>query len=121
MYLIAAEASLGLSNTSDAQGYLNKLMKYREPSFAGYTSTGATLLNDIVTERRKELAFEGDRFYDLNRLKLDMNRISLSSGSIPGPVDVPYSDYRRIAPIPLGELQANPNIVPQQNPDYGGL
>ena len=118
MYLIAAEASLP-ANETDARKYLNQLMSYRDPSFPGYTSTGAQLLQDIVTERRKELAFEGDRFYDLNRLKWDISRGPVNAGSIPqGLADIPYSDYRRIAPIPLDELQANANIVPQQNPNY---
>ncbi|HSV09665.1 MAG TPA: RagB/SusD family nutrient uptake outer membrane protein [Hanamia sp.] len=118
MYLIAAEASLP-NNESDAKKYLNELMSYRDPSFAGYSSTGAQLLKDIVTERRKELAFEGDRFYDLNRLKWDISRGTKNPGSIDqGLETIPYSDYRRIAPIPLGEIQANANIASQQNPKY---
>ncbi|MDE1192709.1 MAG: RagB/SusD family nutrient uptake outer membrane protein [Arachidicoccus sp.] len=118
VYLIAAEASFGENSVSDAQTYLNDLATVRDPSITRYTSTGSQLLIDIVNERRKELAFEGDRIYDLNRLKLEMNRGSLSSGSIPGPLSVPYSDYRRIAPIPLAEIQANQNIADQQNPEY---
>lgn len=116
MYLIAAESSLP-GNEADARKYLNELMSYRDPSFAGYQSSGAQLLKDIVTERRKELAFEGDRFYDLNRLKWDISRGVVNPGSIPPKLLViPYSDYRRIAPIPLNELLANPGI--EQNPKY---
>ncbi|MDQ2721284.1 MAG: RagB/SusD family nutrient uptake outer membrane protein [Bacteroidota bacterium] len=118
LYLIAAESSLP-ANESDAKKYLNELMSFRDPTFVGYSSTGNQLLQDIVTERRKELAFEGDRFYDLNRLKWDISRGPVNAGSIPqGLETIPYSDYRRIAPIPLGEIQANANIAPQQNPNY---
>lgn len=118
VYLIAAESSLP-GNEADALKYLNLLMSYRDPSFAGYASSGATLLQNIVTERRKELAFEGDRFYDLNRLKWDINREAQNAGSIPpGLTTIPYSDYRRIAPIPLAEIQSNANIAGQQNPNY---
>ena len=118
MYLIAAESSLP-ANETDALKYLNQLMTYRDPSFAGYSSTGTQLLQDIVTERRKELAFEGDRFYDLNRLKWDISRGARNAGSIAqGLADIPYSDYHRIAPIPLDEIQSNANIKPQQNPNY---
>jgi hypothetical protein len=118
MYLIAAESSLP-GNESDARKYLNELMSYRDPSFTGYTSTGAQLLKDIVSERRKELAFEGDRFYDLNRLKWDISRGPQNAGSIDqGLATIPYSDYRRISPIPLDEIQANANIAKQQNPEY---
>ena len=114
VYLIAAEASLP-GDEDDARAYLNALAQTRDPGFAGYNSSGSNLLNDIVTERRKELAFEGDRFYDLNRLKKDITRVA-NDGSIPGPLSIPYSDFHRVAPIPLTELQANPNI--QQNPGY---
>lgn len=117
MYLIAAESSLP-ANEVDARKYLNQLMAFRDPAFIGYSSTGSQLLQDIVTERRKELAFEGDRFYDLNRLKWAISR-GTNAGSIPPKLtDIPYNEYRRIAPIPLGELQANENLKPQQNTGY---
>ncbi|HEV9038754.1 MAG TPA: RagB/SusD family nutrient uptake outer membrane protein [Puia sp.] len=117
VYLIAAEASLP-GNEADARMYLNDLMAVRDPAFAGYSSTGAQLRSDILTERRKELAFEGDRYYDLNRLKMDIVRPAINSGSINGPLTMPYSDYRRVYPIPLNEIQANANIASQQNPGY---
>ena len=116
VYLIAAEAAV-TSDPTAAQGYLNDLMAQRDPAFAGYTSTGAQLQSDIVTERRKELAFEGDRLLDLNRLKLPMNRLQ-NPGSIPGPTNIPYPDDGRIQPIPQSEVQSNPNIANQQNPGY---
>ncbi|MFL9485257.1 RagB/SusD family nutrient uptake outer membrane protein [Chitinophagaceae bacterium LWZ2-11] len=116
VYLIAAESSLP-GNETDAKKYLNLLMAQRDPSFTGYASTGVQLLNDIIQERRKELAFEGDRFYDLNRLKRDINRTANSS-AITAPASIPYTDYRRLAPIPLSEIQANVNIASQPNPGY---
>ena len=100
-----------------ARGYLNDLVAQRDPSFAGYSSSGATLLNDIVKERRKELAFEGDRFYDLNRLKQQISRAS-NTGAIPAPLTIAYPEDKRLAPIPLTEIQANPNIAGEQNPGY---
>ena len=120
VYLIAAEASLP-DNETDAVTYLNALMAQRDPSLV-YASGSAQLLNDIVQERRKELAFEGNRFYDLNRLKLDIVRV-LNAGAIPAGqnniyLTIPYSDYRRISPIPLSEIQANVNIANEQNPGY---
>jgi hypothetical protein len=114
VYIIAAETSLP-ANEDDARTYLNAIAQTRDPNFTGYNSSGSTLLNDIITERRKELAFEGDRFYDLNRLKRDIERQG-DPASIPGPLSISYTDYHRVAPIPQSELQANPNI--QQNPGY---
>jgi hypothetical protein len=116
VYLIAAEASLP-GDEAGARSYLNDFVAQRDPSFAGYSSTGAALLNDIVTERRKELAFEGDRFYDLNRLKMAVDRAS-NPGAIPAPLTIAYPENKRLAPIPLNEIQVNPNIAGQQNPGY---
>ncbi len=87
-----------------------------------YTDVGQALINDVIQERRKELAFEGDRFFDLNRLGLPIIR-EQNVGALPaGPNNVnliiPYPDNRRVAPIPYAEIQANPNIASQQNPGY---
>ncbi len=120
VYLVAAEASLP-GNEADALKYLNALVSKRDPSLV-YASSGTTLLNDIVTERRKELAFEGDRFYDLNRLKLPVARVSnagaITAGTGNVNLTVPYTDYRRLAPIPQSEFTVNKNIASQQNPGY---
>lgn len=110
VYLIAAEASL--PNDTEALTYLNYVVSRRDPSLT-YTSTGATLLENIITERRKELAFEGDRFHDLNRLK----RPILRSNNYPATARIiPYPDDRRVLPIPQTERDANPAIV--QNSGY---
>lgn len=110
IYLIAAEASLA-SNESDARNYLNAVATRRDPSFIGFTSSGATLLEDILTERRKELAFEGHRFHDLNRLKRTINRSTDYPASAR---TIPYPFNRRLLPIPQAEMDANPNMVQNQ-------
>ena len=120
VYLIAAESSLP-SNEGDALKYLNALVAQRDP-LKIYISGGAQLLNDIILERRKELAFEGDRLFDLNRLKLPIVRVqnggAITAGQGNINLTVPSGDYRRIYPIPLNEIQANANIAGQQNPGY---
>ena len=113
VYLIAAEASLP-TDESSAKNYLNYVATKRDLSFAGYTSTGTQLLNDIITERRKELAFEGDRFGDMNRLKKDISRNATNYP--PTALSLPYSDFRRLFPIPQAELDPNPNM--KQNSGY---
>lgn len=112
VYLIAAEASLPADETS-SKTYLNYVATNRDASFTGYTSTGAQLFTNIITERRKELAFEGDRFGDMNRLKKDISR---SSNFPSTALSLPYSDTRRLFPIPQAELDPNPNM--KQNPGY---
>jgi hypothetical protein len=110
IYLIAAEASVA-SNPVNALNYLNTLVAQRDPSLV-YASTGSQLTQDIVRERRKELAFEGDRFFDLNRLKWDINR----SAQYTPVQSIPYGDYRRVAPIPQTQTLTDPNCV--QNSGY---
>lgn len=112
IYLIAAEASLP-SNEPDALLYSNFVTSRR--SAAPIASTGTALFDEIITERRKELAFEGDRYLDLNRLK----RPVLRSTNYPAAArTINYNDYRRILPIPQAELDANSNIRTQQNPGW---
>jgi hypothetical protein len=111
VYLIAAESAARTNNETDALKYLNTLVAQRDASLV-YASTGATLIEDIITERRKELAFEGDRFFDLNRLKRDIVRV----GGRYSIRTIPFSNNFRIGPIPQSERNANPNI--SQNPGY---
>lgn len=111
--LILAEAQYRNGDETAALATLNQLATRRDPAFTGYKSTGAALLNDIITERRKELAFEGDRLYDLNRLNLSIDRgVQYPTASR----TIEAKDTRRIAPIPQVEIDANPAI--QQNPGY---
>ncbi len=118
VYLIGAEAAARNSDEPSALTWLNALMASRDPAFAGYADTGPALIADIVQEKRKELAFEGDRFFDLNRLGLAINRGS-NPGAIPSaPLTIAYPDPKRLAPLPNAEIQANPNIAGQQNPGY---
>jgi hypothetical protein len=119
VYLIAAECENRLGSDPAAQGYLNTLVANRDPAFPGYTDLGAALLADIVLERRKELAFEGDRFYDMNRLGLPINRGTNAASTPAGDgMSIPWPDNLRVAPIPESEIQRNPAIASQQNPGY---
>lgn len=112
MYLIAAEASLP-GNEADALTYVNYITSRRGAT--AIASTGAALKDDIIKERRKELAFEGDRYFDLQRLKQDVVR----SNNYPAAArNIPFTNFRRILPIPQSELDANPTIRSQQNTGY---
>lgn len=112
MYLIAAEASYP-ANEADAIKYVNEVTSRRGAT--AIASTGAALLEDIITERRKELAFEGERYHDLQRLKRDVVRGTNYPASAR---TIAFSNFRRIMPIPQGELDANPTIKAQQNPGW---
>ncbi|WP_461130727.1 RagB/SusD family nutrient uptake outer membrane protein [Spirosoma aerophilum] len=111
--LIAAESAARTGSEATARTLLNQLAQNRDPSFAGYTVSGGDLINTIITERRKELAFEGDRFDDLNRLNLPLTRNDQYPASAR---TIPAGDYRRVNPIPQVELDANKQII--QNTGY---
>ena len=112
IYLIAAEASLP-GDEASALTYVNYITSRRGAT--AIASTGAQLFEDIITERRKELAFEGDRYLDMQRLKRDIVR----STNYPAAArNIPYTNFRRLFPIPQAELDANPNIRGQQNPGW---
>ena len=73
-YLTAAEAAARLGHTTDAINYLTLLMAKRLNSSAYQTTTELIntmkeeeLIQEILDERARELAFEGHRWYDLRR------------------------------------------------------
>jgi starch-binding outer membrane protein, SusD/RagB family len=112
MYLIAAEASYP-SNTADALKYVNEVTSRRGAT--AIASSGSALLEDIITERRKELAFEGERYLDMQRLQRNIAR---SKNYPAAALSIDFTNFRRIMPIPQGELDANPSIKSQQNPGW---
>ncbi|MEO8769351.1 MAG: RagB/SusD family nutrient uptake outer membrane protein [Ferruginibacter sp.] len=115
-YLTRAEANFQLGHESDALADLNALRTARIIGFVDGTESGSALLDAIKLERRKELAFEGHRFFDLKRWdKTPIERC--------GEADSPSSICELIHtsrawawPIPETEISANPNMV--QNPGY---
>lgn len=73
-YLTAAEAAARLGHTTDAINYLTPLMTKRLNTSAYQTTTALIgtmteeeLIQEILDERARELAFEGHRWYDLRR------------------------------------------------------
>jgi len=115
--LILAEAYHNNGNDPQALATLNLVAQQRDPAFTGYNNIGDSLELDILNERRKELAFEGFRFWDFIRLNLDITR-EANAQEYPGqtPLLIPAGDTRRQMPMPQTETDANPNIV--QNPGY---
>lgn len=108
---------------------------YTLASFA----TGKDLVQAILNERRIEFLAEGKRWYDIHRLAKDADFAPVPGGGIPAKVGsgaataamfncavppafptavaaIPYSSNRFIWPIPIVEIQQNPNFA--QNPGY---
>lgn len=113
--LILAEAYYNLGDISNANLTLNKVATQRDPSFAGYANTGTQVLEDILTERRKELAFEGSRLWDLVRLQRSFTKIQ-DEDAPQNNMTITPSNNRLVFPIPFNEISVNTNIA--QNPGY---
>ncbi|MEH6305191.1 RagB/SusD family nutrient uptake outer membrane protein [Olivibacter sp. CPCC 100613] len=92
-------------NESAARTELNKIRE--RAGIGAATYSGEALFNDIILQRRLELAFEGHRFFDLKRLGRDIIK---ESGN------VQHGDFRILANIPVRE--ARPNTQVEQNPGY---
>jgi hypothetical protein len=121
VYLNRAEAYYNLGNQASALADLNTLRANRYTGFVPGAETGTTLYNAILLQRRLELAFEGQRFFDIKRLNLPINRSSFGDNAdgtgTPASVQtVPANSPLFQLPIPIYEINANPNIV--QNPGY---
>ncbi|UNZ00289.1 RagB/SusD family nutrient uptake outer membrane protein [Zhouia spongiae] len=74
MYLIEAEAEANMGNTAAAQAALLKVQQRADNTVTAVTTTGQDLLDEIYVERRKELFYEGHRFFDLKRLDQNLDR-----------------------------------------------
>lgn len=127
-----------------ALGLLNAVRNRAVPvanqfTIANFASQNS-LTQAILNERRIEFAGEGRRWADITRLSQDA-AFAVAGGGIPakvllgglagdgsnynivtrpvtatGKAALPYSDLHYIWPIPIDELNANPNIT--QNPGY---
>jgi hypothetical protein len=118
MYLIRAEAYAKLASPNIAAGAadLNALRAKRITGYADETfATAQDLINAVITERFKELCFEGFRFFDLKRLSLPLQR-DASDVDSPNWQTLSADNFRFALPVPQSEILANPNMV--QNPGY---
>ncbi len=115
MYLIRAEAKADTGG--DGAADLNAL---RAARITGYTNEifrdKAALIDAVYTERFKELAFEGHRFYDLRRRNLPVQRLAIDAVNASGAVTLLPTQAQYALPIPASEVLINKNTV--QNPNY---
>jgi hypothetical protein len=112
MYLTAAEAYVHLNNVDSARFYLDAIRQRADVTVLATTTAGTTLLDAIYKERRKELAFEGLRMFDLLRWKQGVNRIDTYG---PATQNLPYPSNKAIAPLPINEVTISGF---KQNIDY---
>lgn len=126
--LRAAEAQLNKAEAlynlggreADARAALDQVRSKRYTSFTG-GETGVALRDAIRLERRLEFAFEYQRFFDLKRWGLPIERDGQGdqadgSGTASDSQSLTAGDHKFQLPIAQGTMDRNPNNV--QNPGY---
>ncbi|MEO8568131.1 MAG: RagB/SusD family nutrient uptake outer membrane protein [Ginsengibacter sp.] len=109
--LMQSEAQNELGQTTEAEAPLN-LVRERAglPDIHGLSKDA--MKDKILHERRMELAFEGDRWFDL--IRINNGQYGLDFLHSIGKVNATAKHL--LLPIPQKEKDANPNLV--QNPGY---
>lgn len=100
MFLTRAEANFRVG-TSVGAAPLEDINTIR--GRAGLPALAAVTLDDVLLERRLELAFEGSRLHDLKRIQQTINGL-------------PYNSDDLVFPIPQREIDVNLSLT--QNPGY---
>lgn len=117
MYLIRAEAYANQGSSALASTDLNTLRAARITGYTNESLSGTALMNAIKVERRKELFMEGHRWFDIRRFGDGITR----GPDFAAPAvtqSIPAGNFRFVWPIPQDEIDANPNMADQQNPNY---
>ena len=103
MYLTRAECNIRLGS-SVGELPISDLAVINNPDRTGLNVIVAPTLNDVILQRRLELAFEGLNIHDLRRLRK-------STGSFP------WNDQLIVMPIPQREIDATHGSL-EQNQAY---
>lgn len=100
MYLIRAECNARLNTSTGATAVADY---NRTRIRAGLAAATTVTVDQILLERRLELAHEGFRVHDLKRTKQKVGNFNFDADKL-------------VFPIPFREIEANSNL--QQNPGY---
>ena len=127
--LIAAEAGVEVGQTGPALTYLNRVRARARQGGAYKTGADREMVfapsavpadltsitvEDVLEERRVELAFECKRWYDIVRRKMG-DEVFGPAGYEGAKPNFTADDY--LMPLPGDELERNPNLQPN-NPGY---
>lgn len=107
---VAAEAwCLDGSDSKKAIVALNRFLHERGASEIDETLTGDALLKEILVQKQKEFAGEGERYFDIKRHR------ALLGNLLPSRIPA-AGDYRWLWPLPKEEYLYNDNA--EQNPGW---
>ncbi|SEL54355.1 RagB/SusD family nutrient uptake outer membrane protein [Parapedobacter koreensis] len=109
--LMKAEALAQLERYGEAAALVTTLRSNRNASLSGIP-TGPAIMNYIKDERRRELHFEGQRWFDLKRWGEGITKPAQATGAS----FIPSDDIRILARIPVTQITLFPELP--QNPGY---
>lgn len=113
LVFMCAEAYIKTHQKSKAVGIINNFLQIRKQSarLSEHTDND-NLLIQILSEKQKEFVGERQRFFDLKRNLLSIERITSTGNS----VKIDKNDFRWTLPIPTSEIRQNTSIL--QNMDW---
>ncbi|WP_162418882.1 RagB/SusD family nutrient uptake outer membrane protein [Cyclobacterium roseum] len=109
MYLTRAEANFR-EGTAIGATPLEDINRIR--TRVSLSAKSSLSLEEILLERKLELAHEGHFIHDIKRTRGEIQDNNTNS------LQYSYDDPRMVLPVPQREMDANPELV--QNPGYGG-
>lgn len=115
LLLMLAECEVQVGTTANANGYLNEV-KSRANVPTVSISDKTTLEEEIALERRKELANEGHRWFDLIRTGKAIEVMNAYFAATPGYAGLTISSKNLVQPIPQSQVDTDPSI--KQNEGY---
>lgn len=121
-YLIAAEAKARLNDLTEAETLVNTLRQYRikgDDYKIDSPSSQSEMIKSIIVERRKELLFGFNRFFDLKRFNLEPEYAKTITRTFPvvtkGVEQKTYTlapnSRLYIIPFPRSATDKNPNLT----------
>lgn len=119
MHYIYAEATAMSGNPSGAKTYLENFVKtYRNPAYSTSATSAEDLQNEIWNQRRVEFWGEGLSYFDIMRLKKNIDR---RGAKFPEEFtyNIDYGSDVMIYCIPEGEITANKMISQDDNNPSG--
>jgi len=112
LLLLKAEAYVAQNDAVSATTLVNQIR-----SRANIALLSTVNADDVLNERRLELAFEGQRWFDLVRSGKVMSVLNTLNSRDVGrlPMD-PVTQEKTLLPIPQPQIDKNPSMA--QNPGY---
>ncbi len=109
--LLKAEAYVGKGDVTSAAALVNQIRT--RAKITNMLSTAS--IDDVLNERRLELAFEGQRWFDLVRNDKAMSVLNTLNSRDAGRLPMsPITEQSILIPIPQPQIDKNPSMVQNQ-------